>query len=59
MKTQPFRERISKYTAREIADKIGCALPTAYDWRSGRRAPQAWVQDQYIRIMEGYPTITI
>lgn len=59
MKTQPFRERISKYTAKEIVDKIGCSLPTAYDWRSGRRAPPAWTQDQYIKIMEENPTITI
>ena len=44
----PFRERIQVYSARQIADATGCALPTAYDWRSGRRAPPAFLRDKLI-----------
>ena len=53
-KTKPFHERIKKYPARLIADAIGCALPTAFDWRSGRRKPPAYLQDRYIRDIDGF-----
>jgi transposase len=43
-----FRVRVELYSARHIAKIIGCSLPTAYDWRSGRRSPPAWMQDQII-----------
>jgi hypothetical protein len=43
-----FRVRVEPYSARHIAKTIGCSLPTAYDWRSGRRSPSEWIQDQII-----------
>jgi hypothetical protein len=43
-----FRARLEPYTARHIASAIGCPLPTAYDWRSGRRVPPAWLHDHII-----------
>ena len=54
-KSQPsFRSRVELYSARHIANAIGCSLPTAYDWRSGRRAPPAWMQDQIIADLANY-----
>jgi hypothetical protein len=49
-----FRSRVEHYSARHIANAIGCSLPTAYDWRSGRRAPPAWMQDQIIAEIASY-----
>ena len=49
-----FRARVEQYTARHIANAIGCSLPTAYDWRSGRRAPPPWMQDQIIAELANY-----
>jgi len=49
-----FRSRVELYSARHIANAIGCSLPTAYDWRSGRRAPPAWMQDQIIADLANY-----
>ena len=49
-----FRARVEQYSARHIANAIGCSLPTAYDWRSGRRAPPAWMQDQIIADLASY-----
>jgi len=49
-----FRSRVEHYSARHIANAIGCSLPTAYDWRSGRRAPPAWMQDQIIADLASY-----
>ena len=40
-----FTKEISKYTARQIAEEIGCSLATAYDWKSGRRSPPIWGQE--------------
>ena len=40
-----FKEKMSKYTARQITEEIGCSLATAYDWKSGRRSPQIWGQE--------------
>jgi hypothetical protein len=49
-----FRARVEHYSARHIAAAIGCSLPTAYDWRSGRRAPSPWLQDQIIADLANY-----
>ena len=49
-----FRSRVELYSARHIANAIGCSLPTAYDWRSGRRAPPAWMQDQILAEIANY-----
>lgn len=49
-----FRARVEHYSARHIANAIGCSLPTAYDWRSGRRAPPAWMQDQILADLASY-----
>ena len=49
-----FRARIEHYSAKHIVAAIGCSLPTAYDWRSGRRAPPAWMQDQIIADIASY-----
>ena len=49
-----FRARVERYSARHIAAATGCSLPTAYDWRSGRRAPPAWLQDQIIAEIANY-----
>jgi hypothetical protein len=49
-----FRARVEQYSARHIAAATGCSLPTAYDWRSGRRAPPAWLQDQILAEIASY-----
>jgi hypothetical protein len=49
-----FHSRVEPYSARHIANAIGCSLPTAYDWRSGRRAPPAWMQDQILADLASY-----
>lgn len=49
-----FRARVEQYSARHIANAIGCSLPTAYDWRSGRRAPPPWLQDQILAELASY-----
>jgi len=49
-----FRALVEPYSARHIANAIGCSLPTAYDWRSGRRAPPAWMQAQILSDLATY-----
>jgi hypothetical protein len=49
-----FRARVEQYSSRHIVAAIGCSLPTAYDWRSGRRAPPAWLQDQILADLANY-----
>ena len=49
-----FRARVEPYSARHIVNAIGCSLPTAYDWRSGRRAPSAWLQDSILAKIANY-----
>ena len=49
-----FRARIEPYSARHIVNATGCSLPTAYDWRSGRRAPPAWLQDSILAEIANY-----
>jgi hypothetical protein len=49
-----FRLRIQPYSAKHIVNATGCSLPTAYDWRSGRRAPPAWMQDSIIAEIANY-----
>lgn len=49
-----FRFRIQPYSAKHIANAIGCSAATAYDWRSGRRAPPAWMQDQILADLANY-----
>ena len=49
-----FRARVEQYSARHIVAAVGCSLPTAYDWRSGRRAPPPWMQDQIIADLAAY-----
>jgi hypothetical protein len=47
-----FKQKILKYTAKQIAEKVGCPMPTAYDWKSGRRSPPYWVQDLLLEHIE-------
>jgi hypothetical protein len=49
-----FRARVEPYSARHIVNATGCSLPTAYDWRSGRRAPPAWLQDSIFAEIASY-----
>ena len=49
-----FRARVEQYSARFIVNAVGCSLASAYDWRSGRRAPPAWLQDQIIADLANY-----
>ena len=53
MNTKPFYERLIGYSAKEIAARIGCPIPTVYDWKAGRRSPSPWVQEIIIEILEG------
>jgi hypothetical protein len=48
-KDQSFSLQIVKYSAKHIAEATGCSLPTAYDWKSGRRKPVKWIQARYIK----------
>ena len=49
-----FRALIEPFSARHIANAIGCSAATAYDWRSGRRAPPAWMQDSILADIINY-----
>jgi len=49
-----FRTRVEIYSARHICNAIGCSLPSAYDWRAGRRAPPAWLQDKILAEIASY-----
>jgi hypothetical protein len=49
-----FRALVEPYSARHIANAIGCSVATAYDWRSGRRAPPAWMQAQILSDLATY-----
>lgn len=48
LKAKSFSSRVASYSSKHIAEAIGCSLPTAYDWRSGRRTPPKWLHDRYI-----------
>jgi hypothetical protein len=50
---KPFHERIDNYSAKEIAARIGCPIPTVYDWKAGRRSPPPWVQEIVVEILGG------
>lgn len=54
LKAQSFSSFVAGYPARHIAAAIGCSLPTAYDWRSGRRTPPKWLQARYIEDIKNY-----
>lgn len=51
---QSFSLQLANYPAKHIAAAIGCSLPTAYDWRSGRRKPAKWLQTRYIEDIKNY-----
>ena len=51
MNTKPFYERLIGISAKEIAARIGCPIPTVYDWKSGRRSPSPWMQEIIIEIL--------
>jgi DNA-binding transcriptional regulator YiaG len=51
MNTKLFYERLIGYSAKEIAARIGCPIPTVYDWKSGRRSPSPWMQEIIIEIL--------
>jgi len=54
-KTQKsFSSMIEQYSARQISDVIGCSLPTAYDWRSGRRSPPEWLRERYLGYLSSH-----
>jgi len=53
-KAQSFSSFVAGYSARHIAAAIGCSLPTAYDWRSGRRTPPLWLHARYIEDLVNY-----
>jgi hypothetical protein len=54
LKAQSFSSFVAGYSARHIAAAIGCSLPTAYDWRSGRRTPPLWLHARYIEDLVNY-----
>jgi hypothetical protein len=54
-KNKSFRDFVAAYSAKHIAAAIGCSVPTAYDWRSGRRSPPKWLQQRYVDILKGSP----
>jgi hypothetical protein len=56
-KAQSFSSRVATYPAKHIAAAIGCSLPTAYDWRSGRRTPPKWLHDRYVEDIRSHPQI--
>ena len=49
-----FSSRVASYPAKHIAAAIGCSLPTAYDWRSGRRTPPKWLHERYVEEIRNY-----
>ena len=51
MNTKPFYEWLIGISAKEIAARIECPIPTAYDWKSGRRSPPSWMQTIIIEIL--------
>jgi len=57
LKAQSFSSRVASYPAKHIAAAIGCSLPTAYDWRSGRRTPPKWLHERYVEEIRNYPPI--
>ena len=53
-KTLEFKDLVEPYTAAQIAAAVGCALPTAYDWKSGRRKPVRYVREKYAAMLREY-----
>lgn len=53
-KTLEFKDLVEPFTAAQIAAAVGCALPTAYDWKSGRRKPVRYVREQYAQMVREY-----
>jgi len=51
---QSFSIQLTNYPAKHIAKAIGCSLPTAYDWKSGRRKPVKWLQARYLKDINNY-----
>lgn len=49
-----FCLRIQPYSAKHIANSVGCSVACAYDWRSGRRAPPAWMQHSILEDLASY-----
>jgi hypothetical protein len=54
LKAQSFSSQVASYPAKHISAAIGCSLPTAYDWRSGRRTPPKWLHERYIEEIRNY-----
>jgi hypothetical protein len=54
LKAKSFSSQIASYPAKHIAAAIGCSLPTAYDWRSGRRTPPKWLHERYVEEIQNY-----
>jgi len=49
-----FKVKVTEYSARHIANAVGCSIQTAYEWRSGRRKPPAWLQEILIEEIKSY-----
>lgn len=39
-----WQKQISRWSASELVDLLGCGLSTAYAWLDGKRQPPAWLQ---------------
>lgn len=57
IKPKSFQSAVAGYSAKHIAAAIGCSVPTAYDWRSGRRQPPKWLHDRYLEDIRNHPQI--
>lgn len=39
-----WQKQISRWSAYELVDALGCGVSTAYAWLDGKRQPPAWLQ---------------
>ena len=39
-----FLQALDKWSAPEIAEKLGCPERIAYAWKKGERQPRPWIQ---------------
>jgi succinate dehydrogenase flavin-adding protein (antitoxin of CptAB toxin-antitoxin module) len=47
-----FEDHLKDITAAELVEILNCPLPTAYDWKSGRRKPPEWQQVHWLNLIE-------
>lgn len=53
-KQAEFKGMIAGYSAKQVAAALGCTLPTAYDWKSGRRKPVRYMWERYAEIVREF-----